>query len=275
LARQQPAKPIDLARDCPTLWSELKAQHLLAAFEPALQNKASLAQLEFLARSEHRLGPVSEFQKKPLDRLLADIVETTPKDTGSESWQAFLKWLDSLKSGSYEGEYQWFLNLMQAIKPSEHTILMIIYGLIAVLVILSAWLVISELYVAGFFATLTGKHLALTRTKPSNQPIAGITALPQTVHELPPHRQIAVLLEQIIIGLVGRGLLPHDASFTYQQMVVHLFHQPPQSPFDPGPTFAQLVQTAEPILYGNRPVNSQMLADYHKTAQALLAKTRL
>jgi hypothetical protein len=268
LAKQQTQHKLNLAKDCPDLLQALKDQWLYTTVVPSLENDISLAQLEFLANSQHSLQNARSFQKTDLDQLLADILVTETQNSQWEWWKTFLKWLDSLKADEYEDEFQWLIRFMQTIKPSEQTMQFFIYGTIGLLVIASAWLVISELKVAGFFAKLTGKRKVSLEQKLDLEQVVPVVAHQIAIHQLPPHQQIAVLLEQVIKMLMERELVPADATLTYRQIVYYLSQHAVTSE----PTVAHLVQSAEPILYGNRPVAAQTLNDYWRDAQTLLGR---
>ncbi len=262
-ARQQNNSKLHLQKDCPALSKALKDQGLLTAFEPPLLDEINLAQLEFLADSNHSLRESSSIRQAGLDQLLATILITESKDNQAQWWQAFLNWLDNLKTGDHESEYQWLLHFMEKIKPSEQAIRIFIYSSIALLVASAIWIVVSELYIAGFFAFgRNGKRQLLIRQKPVQKQA---TPPPfQHLTELAPHRQIAVLLEQVIDALVERKIIPHDLSLTHRQMLRYIGEQ------NGDPAFAHLVHTAEPVLYGNQPVDAQVLSQYRRDAQALL-----
>ena len=268
LARQQAPQKLNLSKDCPDLLKALKNQWLYTTIVPSLENEVSLAQLEFLAASQHPLRNAPSLQQTGLDQLLADTLVTETKNSQWEWWKAFLKWLDSLKVDEYEDEFQWLIRFMQAIKPSEQTIQFFIYGTIALLVIASAWLVISELTVAGFFAKLTGKRKVLLEQNLGIEQGVLSIAHPKAIHQLSPHQQIAVLLEQVIKMLMERELVPVDATLTHRQIVHYLSQHAVTSE----PAVAHLVHAAEPILYGNRPVAAQTLNDYWHDVQALLGR---
>lgn len=264
IARQHTGKKLNLQKDCPVLFNELQTQRLLMAFEPPLQAEISLAQLDLIADSRHGLRESTALRQDGLDQLLADLLETDIKDPESEWRQAFLKWLDGLKMDDYEAEYQWLLHWLKSIKPSEQALVSFIDGSIALLVIASAWLVISELYFAGFFVFAAGKRQALH--KPHHQSLLYSSVARPVFSELSPHQQIALLLEQVIDALAERKLIPRDASLTHRQMVYCLRQQAAGSEA----AFALLVQAAEPVLYGKRPVDFKLLSDYRRNVEALL-----
>ena len=262
-ARQQNNSKLHLQKDCPALFKELKNQGLLAAFEPSLLDEVNLAQLEFLADSHHSLRESASIRQAGLDQLLATILITESKDNEAKWWQAFLNWLDSLKTGDHEVEYQWLLRFMEKIKPSEQTVRIFIYSSIALLAASAVWIVVSELYVAGFFAFgRSSMRQPLIRQRPVQKQT--IPTPLQHLSELAPHRQIAVLLEQVIDALVERKIIPHDLSLTHRQIVRYIGEQ------NGDPAFAHLVYAAEPILYGNHPVDAYVLSHYRRDAQALL-----
>jgi hypothetical protein len=89
IARQQPKPGLNLKKDCPALFKELKSKRLLTASEPPLLDGASLAQLEFIAGSRRFLREPSFIRQDGLDQLLAGILEVQPHDPEVALWQAF------------------------------------------------------------------------------------------------------------------------------------------------------------------------------------------
>jgi hypothetical protein len=266
LARQAPDKRLTLAKDCPALFAELQSQNVLAASEPSLSAGLSLSQLEFLADSLRQNETGKTISTDGLDPLLASIVDKSqdPK-TAEKWWQAFLKWLEGLKSGDYEQEYQWLLRLFSALKPSELTQQILIYGSIALLAAACVALVINELYLAGFFSRLRGRKPPL---QPDTQSAADSISTPTTKDfaNLPPHKQIALVLEQVIDTLAARQAIPQNKALTHRQILSQLGQNGSQYEM----AFAQLVQTAEPIVYGERPLAAEELSQYRLNAQIIL-----
>lgn len=270
IARQQDSHELKLQLNCPQLYAELRSKGLLAAFEPPLQDGVRLEQLEFLAESRQSLRTTPRhLQENGLDQILANILIVEPKNPESEMWQAMLKWLDSMKSGDYEKEYQWLVHLMKAITPSEQAVQFFFYCSIALLVIISLWLVISELIRAGFFTKLLGKQPALVQSKSIEAKSFQSAARP--IRELSPQRQIAALLDRVVNALRERQLIPNDPTLTHRQILHVVGHQSGELKS----AFAQLVNEAEPILYGNRPVDSETLSHYWRNAQALVGSAVL
>lgn len=266
LSKQRDNQQVHLKKDCPALYKELDSQGLLKVAEPPLLDKVSLAQLQFIADARQIRG-AEAIRQDGLEQLLAGILTAEKTDPQAEWWQAFLKWLDSLQTGDYEQEYQWLLRLFKAIKPSEQTVLIFIYGAMATLVLSALWLVLSELYAAGFFAgrkdrrraspkKSSGQH-SLTLSSPNRQDLDGLSEA----------LQLAALLEQAIAVLVERNAIPSDASLTHRQILRSIRQQATGL----APLFAGLISVAEPILYGDHPVEPGTLEHYRDDVQALLS----
>lgn len=265
LSKQRDSQQVHFKKDCPALYKELDSQGLLKVAEPPLLDKVSLAQLQFIAASRQLRG-ADAIRQDGLEQLLAGILTAEKSDPQAEGWQAFLKWLDSLQTGDYEQEYQWLLRLFKAIKPSEQAVLIFIYGSMAMLVLSALWLVLSELYAAGFFAAGKNGRRVLPGKSPGQHRLKLSSPNRQDLDGLSEALQLAALLEQAIAVLVERNAIPSDASLTHQQMLRSIRQQASSL----APLFARLISVAEPILYGDRPVQPGLLEHYRDDVQALL-----
>jgi hypothetical protein len=257
---------VALAKDCPALWRELQKEGLAASFEPPLNEKATAAQLHFLLRSRQAVRAPGAIGADGLEQLLAGILQPETPNPEAEWWKTLMAWLDKLKSGNYETQYRWLAELFGAITPSRDFVLAFLYGTIALLVILSAWFVVRELYYAGVFAKLPG-----LRPKPAyKNAIVGQRHKPsislQDLSALPPRRQIAALLNNAVAGLSERGVVPDDATLTHRQLARCITRQAPQIEA----AFALLLRHAEPVLFGNRGVSDDTLRICRRQAQLLL-----
>lgn len=259
---------IDLKKDCPSLYKSLQQQGLIAATEPKLNARVSEWQLEFLTGINQPQKQATQLNRDGLDKLLAGIMVSKTPETEADLWRAFLKWLDSLKTGDYESEYKWFMDMLAKIIPSEQAIRYFFNTVMLLLVLLSGWFILHECYRAGLFQKITGKSLISKgkRIGASGDNTSILKKFP--TRDLAPKQQIAELLEQVILHLVESKVVPADANLTLRQMLAYVGKQSS----DMRQAFAQLVNQAEPVLYGDRPVDAQMLDRYWQDAQQLLGK---
>jgi hypothetical protein len=258
----------DLRKDCPDLFDALQSQNMLESFEPPLQDGVSVTQLEFLADRTQSLHNPSPINQNGLTQLLSGILIAESADPQLDWQKALLDWLDSFKAVDYETEYPWLIRLLTAIKHLEGTMQLFFYGLISLLVIISAWMVINELFLAGFFAKLLGKQSAMAQVETSKPSVFQAIIAQQPIRDLPPKQQIASLLEQAVLSLAERNLIPRDLTLTYRQIERYISQQNQALQ----PSFAKLVHEAEPILYGNRPVDAQTLSRYWQAVEILVGK---
>jgi hypothetical protein len=257
---------IVLAKDCPKLWRELQNQGLTASFEPPLAEKVTVAQLQFLLHSRQTVRASGAIGVDGLEQLLAGILQPEAPNPEAEWWNALLAWLDKLKSGNYETQYRWLIELLGAITPSVEFVLAFLYGTIALMVILSAWFVVRELYYAGFFAKLPGarRNPDIKRTIAAHGHKQSVAL--QDIGALPPRRQIAALLSNAIAGLSDRGVVPEDSTLTHRQLVRYIARHAPQIEA----AFALLVRHAEPVLFGNRHADEETLRVCWRQARLVL-----
>ncbi|MEI8572381.1 DUF4129 domain-containing protein [Methylomonas sp. LW13] len=265
LARQQSGQQLDIKKHCPALFKELANQGLLTSFDPPLTADVSATQLALLADSLNNSGTI---RQEGLTLLLAEILITPTDDSQANWWQAVLNWLNSLKPADHEDQYQQLQRWLAALKPSQQAAEIIIYVSIALLLGLSAWLVISELYQAGVFRKFSGKRQPVT---PADK-LAETQSLAShpTIKTVTPQAQIGALLAQLINALIQRQLLPADPSLTHRQLVSHFQQQARQA----DSAFSRLVRQAEPLLYGHRPVDADLVGNYRREVQALLGNLR-
>lgn len=266
VAMRHPQEPIDVSKNCPALFGQWQAQQLPGVFESGQATQMTVPQLEFLAASQLYRRTVPQVQTQELNQLLAGILKPEPEDDKFKWWHAFLNWLDSLKSGHYEAEYQWLSHLLQAITPSEQTIAYFFYGIIALLIIVSIALLLHELWLAEFFQKWRGGQRRRPIQAHPPQAMGVMSPRPVNLDGLSATAQIAALLERVLDKLAGCGMIPNDASLTYRQQLNHFKANARH------PSLAYLVQTAEPILYGRQAVEAQLLGAYRRTAQDLLDK---
>ncbi len=272
LATAKPAEneevQVDLKKDCPSLFKALQQQGLIAAAEPKLPDKISEWQLRFLVDSGQSQKQSNQLNRNGLDKLLAGIkVDKTPEPE-ADWWRAILKWLDSLKTGDYESEYKWFMGWLAKIIPSEQTVRFIFNAMMVLLVVLSGWFILNECYRAGLFQKFT-RQAKIAKGKRVGVSEYNASVLKQfPTRHLAPKEQITRLLEQVIQHLIASKIVPADANLTLRQMLVYVGKQPGEM----RQVFAQLVNHAEPVLYGNRPVDAQMLDRYWQDTQQLLGK---
>ncbi len=260
---------VDLKKDCPSLFKALQQQGLIAAAEPKLIDKVSESQLGFLAGNSQPHQQARQLNRNDLDKLLAGIRTDKTPESKADWWHAVLKWLDSLKTGDYESEYKWFMAILAKIVPSEQTIRYFFNTLMVLLVLLSGCFILHECYRAGLFQKMTSKS-KITKGKRisvnENYNSSILKRLP--TRELAPKQQIAGLLEQVIQHLIEHKVVPAETNLTLRQMLAYVGKQPGEI----RQVFARLVNQAEPVLYGDRAVDMQMLDCYWQDAQQLLGK---
>jgi hypothetical protein len=263
-AQRQPAA-VQLAEDCPPLWRELQAQP--AAATPPLNGKATLMQLQFLLRSWRTTSEHHGIGQEGLGPLLAGILQPEAPNPEAAWWKAFTAWLDKLKSGDYEAQYQWLLRFLRAVTPSEAAVRVFLYASIVLLVLVSVCFIGMELHYAGVFRALPGFRRraaagALRRTLP--QP--GVPESLAGMKTVAPRRQVAALLDAVVHSLTARGAIPADATLTHRQLVraAEMGSLPARE------AFGRLVDHAEPILYGRREASEELLFACRSDADKLL-----
>lgn len=252
---------LDLARECPELFRDFQQQKLLSTLEPKSARHYTLQQLMFLRNSQSPLQQAFRVEHAQLDPLLANLLTAGQENQQWPWWRTFLDWLDEFKAGDYQQEYQWLRRFLATIKPSEQTLHYFFYGMIAVLVLASAWLLTREIQLAGGLSPL--------RFKRQPQHPVPIAASGQEATNRPPidqsaKQQMAEMLAQTLDKIAERCSLPIDSSLSYRQILALLDRQ------QTVPGLNRLLLTTEPILFGSRPASPETLAAYQRETQALL-----
>jgi hypothetical protein len=201
-----------------------------------------------------------------MSRSLERFRRAEAQDPSAEWWKTLLKWLDSLKGDDYEDKYQWLQQFLSAIKPSEQTVKGFFYVLVGLLVLMSVWLVGSELYYAGFFHKFVGRRKPLPLLKTPSNTIA--TQPTVYTENLSARQQMALWLDQVIDRLAEQHVIPLDHSLTHRQIQKCLQQQASST----AKACAQLLSTAEPIVYGAQAVDTDSFANYRSTVQTLLGR---
>ncbi|MGR8935592.1 MAG: DUF4129 domain-containing protein [Gammaproteobacteria bacterium] len=263
--RRQPAE-VELPQDCPELFRALRKQDLPASAEPPISDRVSLAQLEYMLRSRQTGHAFSGLDHEGLDALLAGILQPEAPNPETAWRQTLMAWLEQLQASDYETQYRWLVEFLRAVTPSAAVVRWSLYAAIALLVILSLWLIARECYYAGVFVKFPG----LRRNPPQHRMRMETTQRPGNACQAvdassPPARQIASLLEQVSAGLADANLLPRNAACTYRELGGYLGEREPHA----AKSFMRLLQHAEPVLYGARAANAETLRVCRREAQLL------
>lgn len=265
-AQRRQLAEIDLAEDCPRLLHEMQQQGITAASEPPIaEEKVTVAQLQFLLRSRQAVRPPGVISQDGLQQLLAEILQPEALNPQAAWWDALTAWLEKLKSGDYEAQYQWLLRFLRAITPSEEVALAFLYGALALMVIASAWLIIMELYHAGVLGKWPGFR-RISSTSGKTPDILQQAAVFEAQSGSAGSQQLAVLLNNVIAALAANGTLPADATLTHRQLARYLGEHAPQA----AEVFIRLVRCAEPVLYGKHDMSEEMLRVCRDDADFLL-----
>lgn len=265
-AERRQLEAIDLAKDCPKLLLTIRRQGTAVSFEPPLaEGEVSVAQLQFLQRSEQIIRSPNAIDQAGLEQLLAEILQPEAPDPEAAWWKALTSWLEKLKSGDYEGQYQWLLRFLRAITPSEQVALAFLYGSLALMVIASLWVVIMELYHAGIFDKRGIRRHSAASAKMPDMPQQAVVSHVQSELAVP-QQQLAALLNSVVAGLAAKGMLPVDATLTHRQLARYIGEHAPQA----AEAFMRLVRCAEPVLYGKHKVSDEMLRVCRDDADSLL-----
>lgn len=261
----RPGQEAIKTKDCPDLLLQLQSDSWPLT-EPELDEEITPAQLRFLQRARLVDTGALSLDREDLAQLLNEVQQPDTRDEHGQWWKAINAWLDQLKSGDYEAEYQWLRSLLEAITPSESIARVLLYGSLALLVSMSLGLVGVELYHAGWLTRFSGAHRA-KRKAAQDQPHTPAGALPDDADllPLPPRRQLAALLDAVIDALTARQLIPADTTLTHRQLL-----RAAADRSMPVLVFQRLVETAEPVLYGRQEARQPLLAAFRRDAQHVL-----
>jgi len=266
IAKHQDNQEVDLQINCLILLNLLQKQGLMRATEPQLTIKASVKQLEFLSKSSVSTERSVHLNKNGLDQLIAGILIEDKADSKTEWWQAFLTWLESLKTGDYEPEYQWLVRFLDKLVPSEQMIRYFFFTSIGLLVLLSGWMLFSECHRAGLVDKIFRKRNSSKASKLNKSFTLNSIPVALPSRGSPAGQQIAALLEQVIFRLEQKKIIPSSASLTIRQIVTFLNDESGELT----ETFVRLIDQAEPVLYGNRSIDRLSLDKFWEDSQSIL-----
>lgn len=261
----RPVQEAIKTKDCPDLLLQLQSNSWPLT-EPELDEEITPAQLRFLQRARLVDTAALSLDREDLAQLLNEVQQPDARDEHGQWWKAINAWLDQLKSGDYEAEYQWLRTLLEAITPSETVARVLLYGSLALLVLTSLGLVGVELYHAGWLTRFSSARQA-KRKAAHDKPCTRSGALPDDadVSPFPPRKQLAALLDAVIDALTAQKLIPADTTLTHRQLL-----RTAADRSMPVLVFQRLVETAEPVLYGRQEAGQHLLAAVRGDAQNVL-----
>lgn len=264
LDRHAGEESIELAVQCPELARALQAGEAAAhlPFVGDTPRRATLENLGRLLRAASRpdadTAPLMDYAS--LAGILAEAHRpVTPPPPGL--WVRFIRWLGGWLIDSGDSRYlqplKRFFEWVGEHVPLGRILALLLLGALVSLVILAVGLLARQLGKARGWPVLA------ERPAPRHKPAAPAALSPADIRGLPPARQPAALLRWCIDMLVRRNALPAGRSRTNRELL-HCLEEPPLRR-----AFARLVETAEPCIYGGRPVDAARLDALYKNAAVL------
>ena len=200
-------------------------------------------------------APVTALDVSGLDALLAEIKQPQNRSTLAQWWDYLLNWLKGLETRQNGDEFKRLLAWLKTVIPSVETARAMLYGVLAITILSAAGLVIHELYLSGWLYRIGGK---LRRIKVNNGEIIyteNKTGGHVDLENLPPVKQVALMLKQCIEILAIRHDMPDNRSLTNYELCRYL----QQKHADSANAFASLAELSEPVLYGGVIPSPQIL----------------
>lgn len=268
LAKQQRKELIQI--ECPTFYHRLSEKDLMNTLEGTLPERFSRTQLQFLKSAIHPANHQLTLVRSELDTLLGNIYRGELEDENDSLWKQFLNWLERVKPENHEKEFGWLIRVLEAITPSEKTAKIILYTVFGVIILITAGLILRELYLSGiFFRKKSNK-------KPSNQGFIKQASKTtpryslEDIKQFEPRKQQVWLFRRVIFYLVERGILPKDKALTNLELTQKLRKDHPAI----DTLFTQLSDEVEPALYGGTNPTCQKLKSSWQHAEKILSQTQ-
>ncbi len=265
---QQPNQEL-IQVECPEFFHRLWESDLIDTMAGSLPEQFSRSQLQFLDTSIQTTDKRVNLDRTALGNLLAEIYVKDQQDQSNSLWRQFLGWLKNFKPENHELEFNWLVQFLERITPSEKTAKIIMYGAFTFIILLSGTLVIRELSIAGVFSRKksgkkTNNLVFDDRNTDGEKPISI-----EEIRQLEPHKQLPCLFKTVIAHLVDQGYLPANKVLTNQELKQNLqqHHSPSDKPF------SSLLDEVEPVLYGGVEATEQKLKRSWEYAQKILYPT--
>jgi hypothetical protein len=234
-------------------------------------DRSALADVSWLLH-RYQSKPVSTAPRVPtLYQVARALNQPQPRHSW---WQDFKDWVRQLLLQRPSPGSSWLNRWWSQLAVPQSLLTLILYGLLAAVLVLAAWIVRRELQAAraGTMAVRPDARLALTVPRVAGASSQGLAEL----ERLPACEQPALLLRLLVQALRQSGRLRNDRSLTHRELAARsaLDDQQQQR------SFARLATLAERLLYGAnmpaaaaaaQPQIEQALADGRQLYAQLIA----
>lgn len=260
------ASQFSLEVDCPEIYTLLQVKGLVATLETPLPAQLSAVQLRILLSATQFVDNARLLDESRLDALLAKIYTIKQEESSFGWWEQFLDWLKSFETKKNEPEFSWLADFLSAIALSEESALIILYGAIGLLLLLSLVFIFNELHLAGLFSRKRRKD------RKNKQAALGANDNAQTclsiaeIKQLTPSLQAITLLKRVINHLMANESLPQNTALSNLELKQYLQQENATS----AQPFFKLVANVEPVLYGNITPSDAVLEHCWQQAEQIL-----
>jgi hypothetical protein len=234
-------------------------------------NRNALLDISWLLH-RYQSKPVSAAPRVPtLYQVARTLNQPQPRHS---RWQDFKDWLRQLLLQRAPPGSSWLNRWWSQLTVPQSLLSLILYGLLAAVLVLAAWIVRRELQAAraGAIAARPDARRAVTPAAVAGASLPGLAEL----EHLPAREQPALLLRLLVQALLQSGRLRNERSLTHRELAA-------RSAFDDQQqrgSFARLSLLAERLLYGAhlpkattgpQPQIEQALADGRQLYAQLIA----
>ena len=259
-------REIDLAADCPELQLSLAESNWADRTALANHDHPNLAQLADLRYILH--GTVSPRESRRsldfsrLGSILAETLDTDTRGGGQNLWERLLNWLRQRHKGREDVDLSWLQEWLEKLTLSKAASAYVAYGVSAMLILLAAGFIITEIRLARRGRSAPGPRRTTHRNPAGAAPLDDDT--PPQARQLP--CKLPELLNVCIDYLIRNQRLPETRSRTNREFLRHLLHTGDRAASD----FEHLLRQAECVLYGDRDIDTQTLQQCRRVAADLL-----
>jgi hypothetical protein len=253
---------IALSRDCPQAYRFLSEANQRDGLGLDLSRKLSSEQLDFYRRLLTPKENAHPWQPdlKGLPDLLDEVLVNTKKKEEWKLWDAVVDWLKARDWTPLERLGNW----INEMNPSEDALLNTLYVLMGLIVMSAIVVVIRELRASGFFQRRSGAQ-SRQEDDPTLEGEKSRSSW-QKIQEMAAEEQVGALLQWGVAQLMQQDFLPHRPDRTNRELLQQLKRKQPELAMG----FARLIDEAEPVIYGGKPVEEQALERMRAQAQSLV-----
>lgn len=261
-------KKLDLLEVCPDLSILLATRESKDYIQPPLESDTSLNRL----LDEQRLrqtpystpnAPITDLERVSVLAKNYDFNSPAAEEPGW--WQILKQWLkDKYGNQNEDSGIDWLLALLDGFSIPDWLYKTILYGSIALVILLAVVVIANELRHYKRFKHRDQQHNDVDKLNPLHH---FRTLEWDEIQNLPLNQKTGALLQYLIQQCINRQWLPDNNSFTNREFYQSLKKLDSNKAL----SFNKVVNAAEKDIYGKQPLNAKELQQLFSVTEELLA----